>query len=58
MRFGYYTPAGKSALDKTQLFTLGQGDAQTTNPTAIASHHRPIMSPSFRTLGILGAAGI
>ncbi|MDB5303684.1 MAG: hypothetical protein JWM97_1233, partial [Phycisphaerales bacterium] len=37
VRFGYYTPGSTSSLDKNELFTLAQADAQTTNPTPLGS---------------------
>jgi fibronectin type 3 domain-containing protein len=37
VNFGYYTPGSTSSLDRTELFTLAQSDAQTTNPTPLGS---------------------
>jgi len=35
LRFGYYTPGDIN--DKTELFTIAQGDAQTVNPNALGA---------------------
>ncbi|HSZ58861.1 MAG TPA: hypothetical protein VK797_24690 [Tepidisphaeraceae bacterium] len=35
IRFGYYTPGDPT--DTTELFTIGQSDAQTVNPTALGA---------------------
>jgi regulation of enolase protein 1 (concanavalin A-like superfamily) len=35
VRFGYYTPGDPT--DTTELFTIGQNDAQTVNPTALGA---------------------
>ena len=48
-RVGYYTPGSTSALDKTELFTLAQGDVQTTNPTALGATS---FDPGSSTFGL------
>jgi regulation of enolase protein 1 (concanavalin A-like superfamily) len=48
-RFGYYTPGDPN--DRTELFSIGQSDSQTVNPTALGATS---FDPGTSTFGLYG----
>ncbi|MDB5332356.1 MAG: hypothetical protein JWP03_3507, partial [Phycisphaerales bacterium] len=49
LRIGYYTPGGPNST--TELFTVGKGDSQTVNPTALGA---TAFDPGSSTFGLYG----